>query len=253
MLSAERWRANTCVAVEVHGAARDTGGVAGQRDGAVDHSLGGRAVSRSFGAVWRILRHHVLHLPHAHVALGSRVRLLRRGPRWQMARTPHMTVSHLTVVVEDAAEIEETCGTEVGGDLLWLACTGDVLHLGTVDHAQIARDLKGSWRLGLTLVLALWGQICWLGRLVLGMLWGFLLSAEGYEDRRLLLVLRLLLLLREGVVRPWWLHTVGNAGRWGGEVGYSVVGVCNVVRVNRRRHQRKVGAWLRVGESRGSL
>ena len=36
-------------------------------DWAVDHPLGGRAVARGFGAVWRRLGHHVLHLAHAHV------------------------------------------------------------------------------------------------------------------------------------------------------------------------------------------
>lgn len=139
-----------------------------------------------------------------------------------MACTPHLAVSHLAVVIKDAAEIEEACRTEVGGYLLRLACTGDMLHLGTVHHPEISRDLKGAWSLGLSLGLGLWRQTCGLGSLVLGLFWGFLLSTEGYKHRLLLLLLLLLLrllllllLLRKGIVRPWWLHTMGDSGRRG--------------------------------------
>lgn len=64
-------------------------------DGAVDHPLGGRTVARSFGAVWRRWRHHILHLAHVHVGWRGRVRLLWRRASRQMACTPHLIVSHL--------------------------------------------------------------------------------------------------------------------------------------------------------------
>lgn len=102
--------------------------------------------------------------------------------------------------------------TEVGVHLLRLACTGDMLHLRTVHHSKITRDLKGAWDLGLSLGLSLWRQTCWLGSWVLGLFWDFLMSAEGYKYR-LLLLLCLLLLLRKGIIRPWWLHTMGDSGR----------------------------------------
>lgn len=132
-----------------------------------------------------------------------------------MACTPHLIVSNLAVVIKDAAEVEEACRTEIRGDLLRLACIGHMLHLGTVHHPQVCRDLKGAGSLGLGL--RLWGQICGLGRLVLGLFRGFLLSVEGHKHRLLLLLLRLLLLLllRKGIVRPWWLHTMGDSGRRG--------------------------------------
>lgn len=102
-----------------------------------------------------------------------------------------------------------------------------MLHLGTVHHPEVSRDLKGALSLGLSL--GLWRQTCGLGRLVLGLFRGFLLSIEGHKHRLLLLRLLLLLLLRKGIVRPWWLHTMGDSGRRGREVGYSVVGMCNIV------------------------
>lgn len=86
-----------------------------------------------------------------------------------------------------------------------------MLHLGTVHHPKVSRDLKGAWSLSL----GLWRQSCGLGRLVLGLFRGFLLSVEGHKHRLLLLrllLLLLLLLLRKGVVRPWWLHTMGDSG-----------------------------------------
>lgn len=129
-----------------------------------------------------------------------------------MACTPHLIVSNLVIVIKDAAEVEEACRTKVGGDLLRLACIGHMLHLGTVHHPQV-RDLKGALSLGLSLVLSLWRQSCRLGRLVLGLLRGFLLSIEGHKHRLLLLLLRLL--LRKRIVRPWWLHTMGDSGRRG--------------------------------------
>lgn len=152
-----------------------------------------------------------------------------------MACTPHLIVSDLAVVIKDAAEVEEPCRTKVGGDLLRFACIGHMLHLGTINHPQVSRDLKGALSLGLSLILALWRQICGLGRLVLGLFQGFLLRIEGHEHRLLLLLLLrlllllLLLLLRKGIVRPWWLHTMGDSGCRCREVGYSVVGVCNIV------------------------
>lgn len=134
-----------------------------------------------------------------------------------MACTPHLIVSNLAIVVKDAAEVEETCRTEIGGYLLRLASAGHMLHLGTVHHPQVCGDLKRAWSLGLGL--GLWRQTCRLGRLVLGLFWGFLLSVEGHEHRLRLLLLRLLLLLllllRKGIVRPWWLHTMGDSGRRG--------------------------------------
>lgn len=129
-----------------------------------------------------------------------------------MACTPYWIVSHLAAVIKDAAETKETCMTEVGVHLLRLACTGDMLHLRTVHHSKITRDLKGAWDLGLSLGLGLWRQTCWLGSRVLGLFWGFLVRAEGYKHR-LLLLLCLLLLLRKGIIRPWWLHTMGDSGR----------------------------------------
>lgn len=131
-----------------------------------------------------------------------------------MACTPHLIISHLVIIIKDAAEIEEACRTEVGGYLLRLACIGHMLHLGTVHHPQVSRDLKGALSLGLSLGLGLWRQTCGLRRLVLGLFRGFLLSVEGHKHR-LLLCLLLLLLLRKGIVRPWWLHTMGDSGRWG--------------------------------------
>lgn len=132
-----------------------------------------------------------------------------------MARTPHLIVSNLAIVVKDAAEVEETCGTKVRGYLLRLASAGHVLHLGTIHHPQVSRDLQGAWSLGLSLGLGLRRQTRGLGRLVLGLFRGFLLSVEGHKHGLLLLLrllLLLLLLLRKGVVRPWWLHTMGDSG-----------------------------------------
>lgn len=137
---------------------------------------------------------------------------------------------YLAVVIKDAAEVEEACGTEVRRYLLSFACTSHMLHLGTVHHPQVRRNLKGAGSLGLSLGLGLWRQTRGLGRLVWGLLRGFLLSIEGHEHRLLLLLLlRLLLLFRKGVVRPWWLHTMGDSGSRRREVGHSVVGVCNIV------------------------
>lgn len=144
----------------------------------------------------------------------------------------NVTSTDLAIIIKDAAEVEETCWTKVRGYLLRLACAGHMLHLRTVHHPQVSRDLKGAWSLGLSLGLGLRRQTCGLGRLVLGLFWGFLLSIEGHKHRLLLLLLRLLLLLlllSKGIVRPWWLHTMGDSGRRGREVGYSVVGVCNIV------------------------
>lgn len=131
-----------------------------------------------------------------------------------MACTPHLIVSNLAIVIKDAAEVEEACRTEVGGYLLRLACIGHMLHLGTVHHPQVSGDLKGALSLGLSLALGLWRQICRLGCLILSLFQGFLLSIEGHEHRLLLLLLLrlLLLLLRKGIVRPWWLHTMGDSG-----------------------------------------
>lgn len=92
--------------------------------------------------------------------------------------------------------------TKVGRHLLRLS--RHMLHLGTVHHPHVCRHLKGA----LTVVLGLWRQICLLGHLVWGLLQAILLSIEGYEHR---LLLRLLL-LREGIVRPLWLHTMGDSG-----------------------------------------
>lgn len=119
----------------------------------------------------------------------------------------------LVVVVKDAAEVEEACRSEVRGDLLRLASVGHVLHLRAVHQSQVSGDLQGAGSLARSLGLGLWRQTRGLGRLVLGLLRGLLLSVEGHEHRLLLLRLRLLLLLRKGVVRPWWLHTVGDSGR----------------------------------------
>lgn len=155
--------------------------------------------------------------------------------------------THLAIIIKDAAEIEETRGTEVRGHLLRLACTGDMLHLRTVHHPKISRDLKGAWSLGLSLGLGLWRQTCGLGSLVLGLFRGFLMSTKGYKHRLLLLLS--LLLLRKGIIRPWWLHTMGDSGRRGREMGYGVVGVCDIVRENRRWCCGKVGAglWVEMG------
>lgn len=57
-------------------------------------------------------------------------------------------------------------------------------------------------------------QVGRLACLVWGLFRGLLLGIKGHKHR-LLLCLRLLLLLCEGVVRPWWLHTVGDSRRWG--------------------------------------
>lgn len=132
--------------------------------------------------------------------------------------------THLTVVIKDAAEVEDAGRTKVWGYLL--ACTGHMLHLRTVHHTQVSRDLKGAWSLGLSLGLSLGRHTCRLWCLVLGLFQGFVLSTEGHEHRLLLL---LLLLLRKRIVRPWWLHTMWDSGRRSWKVGYSVVGVCNIV------------------------
>lgn len=127
--------------------------------------------------------------------------------------------AYLVIIFKDAAEIEETSRAKVGRDLLGLPCPGDVLHLRTVHYAQISRDLKGALGLGLGLCLGLGldlglglgRQICGLGSLVWGLFRRLLLSIKGHEYG---LLLRLLL-LSKGIVRPWWLHTVGDSGRRG--------------------------------------
>lgn len=121
-----------------------------------------------------------------------------------------VVAAYLVIILKDAAEIEETGRTKVGRDLLGLPCAGDVLHLRTVHHAQIGGDLKGALGLGLRLRRQISGLGC---RLVWGLFRGLLLGIKGHKHR-LLLLLRLLL-LGEGVVRPWWLHTVRDSGRRG--------------------------------------
>lgn len=117
--------------------------------------------------------------------------------------------TYLVIILKDAAEIEETSGSKVGWDLLGLPRAGNVLHLRTVHHAQIGRDLKGALGLGLR------RQVGRLACLVLGLFRGLLLGIKGHKHRLRLLLLLCLLLLCEGVVRPWWLHTVGDSGCWG--------------------------------------
>lgn len=68
---------------------------------------------------------------------------------------------------------------DVGRDLLSLACTGDVLHLGTVHDPQISRGLEGARRLALTVGRR--GEVCRLGRVALGLFWYLLLNAERYK------------------------------------------------------------------------
>lgn len=95
--------------------------------------------------------------------------------------TINVISTHLAIVIKDAAEVEEACRTKVGGHLLRLACIGHMLHLGTIHDPHVSRDLKGALSLGLSLGLGLWRQTCGLGRLVLGLFWGFLLSIEGHK------------------------------------------------------------------------
>lgn len=61
----------------------------------------------------------------------------------------NVTLTHLAVVIKDAAEVKEACGTKVWGYLLRFACTGHMLYLGTVHHSQVSRDLEGAWSLSL--------------------------------------------------------------------------------------------------------
>lgn len=122
----------------------------------------------------------------------------------------NFTPTDLVTVIKDAAEVEETSGTEVGGDLLRLAGIGHVLHLRAVHHPQVGGDLEGPRCVDLRLSLGLRGQTRGLRRL--GLFLGVLLSVKGHKHRLLLRLLLLLLLLRVGVVRPWWLHTVGHPG-----------------------------------------
>lgn len=110
---------------------------------------------------------------------------------------------YLVIILKDAAEIKETSGPKVGRDLLGLPRAGNVLHLGTIHQAQIGRDLKGA--------LGLRRQVSGLACLVWGLFGRFLLGIKGHKHRLLLC----LLLLGKRVVRPWWLHTVGDSRCWG--------------------------------------
>lgn len=145
--------------------------------------------------------------------------------------------TNLVIIIKDAAEVEETCRTKVCWYLLRFACAGH-MYLWTVHHPKVSRDLKGALGLGLCLRRQCGG----LGCLDLSLFCGFLLTTEGHKYRLLLLLRLMLLLLRKGIVRPCWLHTMGDSGCRCWEVGHSIVWVCNAVRENRRRYCGEVWA-----------
>lgn len=158
----------------------------------------------------------VPNLQEKHKLIKTKLKMWGAQGLWRpsgLVAVMKVTLTYLVIIFEDAAEIEETCRSKVSWDLLGLSCAGDVLHLRTVHHAQTSRDLKGAWSLGL--VLGLRRQTRGLGCLVRGLFWGLLLSIKGHKHRLLLLLLLRLLLLSKGIVRPWWLHTMGDSGRWG--------------------------------------
>lgn len=91
--------------------------------------------------------------------------------------TEAVDFSYLVIIIKDTAEIEEARRAEVGWHLL--ACVSHMLNLGTIDHAEIGRDLKGA----LGLALSMQRQTGRLGGLVLGLFCRFLLRIEGHKHR----------------------------------------------------------------------